>query len=671
MNKITAIVTKNLRLLLRSRVSSLIIIFGPLFLTLLVGMAFNNRGLTSIKIGTYSPEYNPLVNSFLDKIAGAKLSLIKFESEQRCADSIKRGAVNLCLVFPKGFEIAKDSSATTNIITYYVDPSQLNLVYNVKDIISTQLENRTEELSAELTTILLTTLENAKTKIIGDEPAFSEIMKANEVIVKRQQSIKTKLGSLDLTFNPNRFGADSLVTASKEISVKLAGTNGTIRDKLNESAELCNEMKADPEYNSTYFKRDIDTLCSKVKAINKDISSLSDSTINELNLAVTALQRELNTTTKKFTQLKSSRDDILNIELKEMTASSDKIISKMMTIKGDLDTIKKEIDSIQVKETSSIVSPIKTAIKPIVSETYLNYMFPSLIALVIMLVSLLFAQTIVMMEKKSSAYFRNLVTPTKEELFLFANFLTTILLIMLQTFLILSISMLVFKVDILSNLFPTFVFLLLIVTLFTIVGIMIGVLFSSQETSTLAAISFGSIALFISDVILPLESMPTYIRNVAQFNPFVLSEYVLRNTIVFKTPFLTLLKEPYLGVGIPVIFLFVFYILFFLVTLVVLNSLVNKRRIAVRTPIKKKVVSEAEKGQEQVEAEITDPFKKIENLIDTVLQQIKDKEFDKANMIYVHLNELYALLPQEKKKEYFKKIVKIHQELEKASKEKR
>jgi ABC-type multidrug transport system permease subunit len=347
--------------------------------------------------------------------------------------------------------------------------------------------------------------------------------------------------------------------------------------------------------------------------------------------------------------------------MKTMESSNQAILNGVMKIKSDMDSIKRDIDSIQVKESSNIVSPIRTAIKPIVSETYLNYMFPGLIALVVMLVSLLFAQTLVMMEKKSSAYFRNMVTPTKEGLFIFSNFLTTFLLIMLQTSLILMVSTLVFKVDIFANILPTTISLLMIIALFTLMGVIIGMVFSSQETSTLAAVTFGSIALFLSDVILPLESMPTYIMNIARFNPFVLSEYLLRSTIVFNTPIIDLLKEPYSGI-MPIFFLFIIYILFFIGLLILSNTLIDRARIAVGKP---KALGKKGRGPPgNAEMETPDPARKIEDLINTALQEIKDKEFDKARIIYLHLNELYVLLPPEKKRPYFKKINRIHEELE-------
>ena len=100
--------------------------------------------------------------------------------------------------------------------------------------------------------------------------------------------------------------------------------------------------------------------------------------------------------------------------------------------------------------------------------------------------------------------------------------------------------------------------LLLVTTLFTFVGMIIGYWFTSEETATLAAISIGSIFLFLSNVILPLESMPAYIRNIAQFNPFVLGERLLRKTIFFGAQFSELVFElQWLGIYAAVIFILI------------------------------------------------------------------------------------------------------------------
>ena len=73
----------------------------------------------------------------------------------------------------------------------------------------------------------------------------------------------------------------------------------------------------------------------------------------------------------------------------------------------------------------------------------------------------------------------------------------------------------------------------------------IGSLFSSEETSILASISTGSLFLFLSGVILPIEGMSAGLRDITQLNPFVVAEEVVRRVFIFGGSFQGLL-EPFL-----------------------------------------------------------------------------------------------------------------------------
>ena len=68
MFKLIEIIKKNLRLLIRSKSSALIVLFGPLLLILLISMAFNTSSLYDIKIGTYSDSYSELSNSIINNL---------------------------------------------------------------------------------------------------------------------------------------------------------------------------------------------------------------------------------------------------------------------------------------------------------------------------------------------------------------------------------------------------------------------------------------------------------------------------------------------------------------------------------------------------------------------------------------------------------------------------
>ena len=94
MKKMLAVVGKNLKLLFRSKMSALIIIFGPLLVTLFVGIAFNNTTLFNLKISVYSPQYDNLTESFLVKLREQQFSVSQYSTPEQCVESIKHGAAH-------------------------------------------------------------------------------------------------------------------------------------------------------------------------------------------------------------------------------------------------------------------------------------------------------------------------------------------------------------------------------------------------------------------------------------------------------------------------------------------------------------------------------------------------------------------------------------------------
>jgi ABC-2 type transport system permease protein len=118
---------------------------------------------------------------------------------------------------------------------------------------------------------------------------------------------------------------------------------------------------------------------------------------------------------------------------------------------------------------------------------------------------------------------------------------------------------------------PTIALILLIAaSVFTFLGMIIGYIFTSEETGVLASISLGSVLLFVSGVILPLEGISIALRNITFFNPFVVTEKLIHETFLFKTP---------LGdVWVDLMILVAYAVVLFLIVLI-LESLLHKHLI--------------------------------------------------------------------------------------------
>ncbi len=527
MRKLCEIIKKNLKLLLRSKASALIVILGPLMVIFLLGIAFDNSNLYALNLGIIAPEKTPLTEDFIGRLQAREFSVKELQSQELCIQQIQEGILHACIVFPVGLSI--DKKELSNEITFYVDYSKLNLIYVVIETLTSKISLKSEELSVNLTNILLEQLEKTRIEVFSVKPIISELQKSNEVSVKSVTEIKQSSEKLDLVFQGKDIGTEQL---KKVLNVRSTDPE-FIKSGLERIRTSVDEAKKKAEEKGA---SDVAFILGGVKA---DISDLrSNITSIDLNLAVSYIEKIQSNVDLAQTKINAAAK-----ARGESTDNFKTIISELDKTKGDLKKINTAfsnidgyIGSIQVNKAEDIVNPINTKIKAITSKkTHLNFLFPSLMVLVIMFMAIMLGTTLVMMEKQSPAYFRNFITPVWDITFIFGTFLTSLLLVSIQMAIIIGIAIYYFSAEIMPVLSTVVPILLLIISLFTLLGMIIGYIFNSDETATLAAISISSLMLLISNLIIPIETMPENIKEIAAFNPFIICEQLLKKLIVFQS----------------------------------------------------------------------------------------------------------------------------------------
>lgn len=516
---IERIISKNLKLLIRSRSSALIVIIGPLLVIFLVGIAFSNINKYSLNIGVYSNSYSDLTESFIARMQEKEFRVQKIESVDRCIEMIKEGRLHTCIVFPPDLSL---ESGNVNEVVFHVDYSKINLVWMVLDTLSTKLGERASELSMQLTSTLLDKIELARVEIYNSKPAVINARTASREIVAQFQDLKENVVSTRLA---------DLKTTSADLRKYIVEKANLSRDLINKIKAEVNKLNISNSTSSTFMRdfSSVNTLMYNIISKVEDPKNLTENDWGKITRLIDEIESQLT---------------VISNKLETSVTIADNELTK---IQDSMDKIYENLEGIKIKEAATIVNPITTTIKPVVPEkTHLGYMFPALIILVIMFMSILLSKTLVMMEKNSPAYFRNLITPTKNIVFILGTYLTGMILVVVQIAIIIAISMYFLKGQAVANIFPTAVVLLLATTFFTFAGMAIGYLFKSEETATLAAISVGSIFLFLSNTLLPLESMPAQIGQIAQFNPFVIGDALLRKALLFNSGFGVLANQIYL-----------------------------------------------------------------------------------------------------------------------------
>lgn len=562
MKKLFKLIGKNFKLLARSKSSALIIILGPLLIMLLAGLAFNNTNTYSMNIGVFSEDYTNLTESFIDNLKTEQFAVLRTITEQACINKVKEGHFHVCLVFPPNLSL----SQSQNQLIFYVDYSKINLVWMVKNTITSKLSESSSKLSLNLTTSIIDKLQETETEMQDKDSIINALINKNEEITTELESLREKINTIDLSFSDNDFSTTSIASKNSQIddlfeSVEYYGINITddITDLISDVESEINALNI-----SSSEKESITTITTSIEAnivtLRNNITNKynqSNNRSNQISSLISTLSQNLASLKSRLSTASSSKSTSLTkINTLEEKISSSK--ASLLALQTSISKIKTSLSTIISKDASTIVNPITTTIKPITTEkSHLNYFFPSLIALVIMFISILLASSLVMMEKTSKAHFRNNITPTNSTIFFFSTYLTCMAIMVFQLLVLFIISLLVFKIPIaiFSANFLTIILLsLLIATMFTLFGMFIGYLFRSRETATLGAVSLSSIMFIVSDLIIPLEGMSQHILQFAKLNPFIVSSTLLRKSILFGKNISSLGNDLFILLGYIAIF---------------------------------------------------------------------------------------------------------------------
>ncbi len=536
------LVQKNLKLLMRARASALVVILGPLLVIFLAGLAFDTTNLYAVRLGTYAPGYNDLSNSFIDKLTEKQFKVTRYPGEEQCVKGIRRGEIHTCILFPADFAIGKNAS---NEIKFSVDYSQINLVWTILNVMTTSITARSTELSRNLTSVLLHALDFTRKSVNERKQNVISLTTYNDEIGQRVANIQAELAELELSLDPGEFGMTNL-TSSKNIvkhwvdNAFSLGKNALAEAQhfIDAAHELAKGSPAGSAIGGDLTKalqKSVTDIASLRERLDK-----SDKIVQEEHAQFAGLIDHI---AGRITQTKSQLDVAASTqvftldELDLITKLLDQALLNILTLQKTLTEIEKVMNAIEITDPEAIVQPVKTTILPVVAEqSYLNYLFPTLIALVILFTALLLAPTLIIFERNSPAFFRNFMTPTRDWVFLASVFVTTLVLLVVQLVIILAIAS-IFFTQILNAVVSAALVLFLFMSVCTLLGMTIGYLFASEETALLASISLGTMLLFISDIIIPLESMPAAIMQFAAFNPLVIASDLLRRTMLFSSSF--------------------------------------------------------------------------------------------------------------------------------------
>jgi len=465
-----SLLSKNFKLLYRSKGSTLFVLFFPLVILLLVGFAFNSSGISNVSVGYSLNQDSSISDSLFSSLEEKGFYFERFDSNDSCIDSLKLLKVQVCLVFPKDFS----ENGSSYDLDIYVDNSRINLAYSILNEINLHVSNASSSIGASLANEMIDNFESIKGSI---EEEKLNIGKYKEEIKDLESSISNREEVPEI---------DEEIEDLKDI-----------RSLLNDSSDL--------------------------SKLNSGISLLGD-----------------------FEDYSSDSEGLFYSVYKDLSNIRENLDDSISNLnKGIL-----KINSLSSFDVEKITSPIKTKINSVnESSNNFNFLLPTIISLIGLFGGILLSSSFILKERKTKAYFRNFMTPTTGFSFLFADYITCLLVLIFQFSLAFVAFYFIFDIFIPLSNGILFAVLFLSLSVFILIGIFLGYLFKSEEAIIFSSVILASFMMFFSNVILPMESFFGNLKFVAQFNPFVVCDLALRKVMLFGQGYSQILNEIYILSG--------------------------------------------------------------------------------------------------------------------------
>src|SRR3989344_1352918 len=502
MRNLIELIKKDFKLLFRNKSSTLIFVLGPLLIVLILGFAFNSVNLYGLKLATYSQQYSTLTDGLLNKLS-SQFTIIKTATQQACINGVKLSEWHVCLVFPNGFDIKGN-----NNIDFYINPTKMNLVYIITNLISAKVGEQTTEISKELVEALLKKMSFVKDEVDKNKELLANINEATVDIKDRSSRLYDKFAALNISFNETGLNTTGIEEQLKTLRINAAKI-GTAKENISDS-----EIKSIISSAYTNVSSEITILTSSITDLKDAVQSERD-TLNNASSSQVMAKTSLATT---LLQLDNSLNDINNM-------SSSFAVMQEQLITG--------------LDASKLVQPITTSIKEVTTEKrYISFIFPILLVMMLMFGGIFFGSSLVISEKTSKAYFRNLIVPVRRITFILSAYITTMIVLAAEAGIVFGAVYFFTKSAIRPDLLAA---LVLIASVFTFIGLLIGYISRNSEVAMLLSIAIVALLMFFSNLILPIETI-AYMKEVAVYKPFTIASNIIKESMLLSIGYKAQLK---------------------------------------------------------------------------------------------------------------------------------
>lgn len=567
------IIGKNLKIIFRSPFTIFLLILAPIILMFIVGFTYSGEALQDTTIG--------LIDTQSDFFKFNEIEFVNFVSNGNseglndCIKELKKSELELCICFKPQYD--KNDNLISGQIIYYIDNTRPQISDILVGVFNSYIDKKTKEISSKTVTDIFSEIdktvifmqdnqelisnikEDINTTKVNIESFQKYLNKANEDYDIIYREIKASQVIFNNNFNMINKDAIELKNNLDDLLDDIYNLNNNIDDIEDDIDDIIDAINffasIEPSIYSYISVNDLEYIKNTLQSLEYETATISVNIQNVQNALdkindISIMQTEMNKIVEEIEQVKiylltanQQVEDVLDIiEERE---------NKLNQVEDEINNKIDYFNSFSNKDAKEITEPI-SKVNELLFNNFkrIHQLSPVVVILILLFIGLLLSNVIVSLEINSKAYFRNLISPVKQTKFIFGLFCTSLLIILFQLVFLFGVLNLFFGINMfnsqssnLANFIHLFNILLIVIHLlivFILLGIFLAYRFSSIQVSILVTTFVMLFMFLLSDIIVPLEIMPSLFSKFLAYNPVIIGENLLRKMFFFSSFHLTI-----------------------------------------------------------------------------------------------------------------------------------
>jgi ABC-type multidrug transport system permease subunit/prefoldin subunit 5 len=200
-----------------------------------------------------------------------------------------------------------------------------------------------------------------------------------------------------------------------------------------------------------------------------------------------------------------------------------------------LEESKKTLGEVVAKPPIAVISPIDLEKFGVFAErSYLDFLLPSIIGIVLMFVCLLLASITIVQEKGNGTLLRTLLAPIHLHELLLGKMIALLPIALLQAVILVGIARFVYGIEVpLENVTPLVEGVLIYSASFSAIGMALATFADSENTAMLSSLVLSVPMLFLNGTFFPFEMMPPGMATVGRALPISLGIDLFQGILLY------------------------------------------------------------------------------------------------------------------------------------------